>query len=115
MGGIGAHAHRTVPQPGQPGKGSTENFLRIRTTLRWGNREVQQYLRLHKVDEVYKWLADAIKVVRGKVNTSALLSAFDTAISTLKSLLEKVTWLPSVGKKAQAAIPARSEYPFTTP
>jgi len=68
------------------------------------NREVQQYLRLHKVDEVFKWLADAIKVVRGKVNTSALLSAFDTAISTLKSLLEKVTWLPSVGKKAQAAI-----------
>ncbi|MBX3618823.1 MAG: hypothetical protein KF891_02350 [Rhizobacter sp.] len=67
-------------------------------------REVQQYLRRAKVDEVFKWLADHIKVVRGRVNQQALLSAFDGAISVMNGLLQKVTWLPSVGKKAQATM-----------
>lgn len=67
-------------------------------------REVQQYLRHLQIDEVFKWLADAIKAVRGKVNVSTLLAAFDRVIAVMKGLLEKVTWLPSVGKKAQAAI-----------
>jgi hypothetical protein len=68
-------------------------------------REVQKELRRLKVDEVFSWLAKEIKTLSGKINSAALLAAFDRVIKTMKGLLEKVTWLPGgVGKKAQAAI-----------
>jgi hypothetical protein len=68
-------------------------------------REVQKELRRLKVDEVFGWLAKEVKAVRGKINTAALLAAFDRAIKTMKGLLEKVTWLPGgIGKHAQATI-----------
>jgi hypothetical protein len=69
-------------------------------------REVQKLLRSYQVDEVFKWLAQQVKSLRGKVTTTALLQAFDRAINAMRALLEKVTWLPTVGKKAQAAIDA---------
>jgi hypothetical protein len=83
---------------------ATDNAMTwVVTFLR--KREVQQELRRLKVDEVFSWLAKEIKAVGGKVNTAALLAAFDRAIKTMKGLLEKVTWLPGgIGKKAQAAI-----------
>jgi uncharacterized protein (DUF2267 family) len=68
-------------------------------------REVQRELRRLKIDEVFSWLAKEIKALRGKVNTGALLDAFDKVIKTLKDLLGKVTWLPGgVGDKAKKAI-----------
>lgn len=68
-------------------------------------REVQRELKRLKVDEVFSWLAKEVKNVKGKINPQALLSAFDRAITTLKGLLQKVTWLPGdIGKKAQATI-----------
>ncbi|MDR2188731.1 MAG: hypothetical protein LBE62_11910 [Azonexus sp.] len=67
-------------------------------------REVQDYLRLKKVDEVFKWLADAARQVRGKVNTRELLAAFDKGIGIMKGLLNKVTWLPGIGSRAKQAM-----------
>ncbi len=67
-------------------------------------REVQKYLKELKVDQVFKWLADEIKVIRGKLNTQALLSAFDDVISVMNILLSKVSGLPFVGAKAKATI-----------
>jgi hypothetical protein len=67
-------------------------------------REVQKMLRQLKVDEVFKWLADAVRAVKGKVNTAALLAAFDKGIGVMKGLLGKVADLPLVGKKAKATI-----------
>lgn len=67
-------------------------------------REVQQYLRQHNVDEVFKWLADAVRKAQSQTNTAALLAAFGKGIGTLKALLEKVTWIPRVGEKAKQAI-----------
>lgn len=65
---------------------------------------VQRYLRLKKIDEVFKWLADQIRVVRGVVNKGQILAAFDKAIKVMQGLLEKVTWIPVVGAKAKATI-----------
>lgn len=68
-------------------------------------REVQKYIRnVIKADEIFKWLAEQIKVVKGWVNSRALLAAFDRGIKLMEGLLSKVTWLPSVGEKAQATI-----------
>ena len=83
-------------------KASDDAMTWVVTFLR--KREVQRVLRELKVDEVFKWLADAVKVVRGRVNTAALLAAFDRGIDVMKTLLGKVTMLPLIGKKAQAAI-----------
>lgn len=66
--------------------------------------EVQAYLRQKKVDNVFKWLADGTRTLQGQVNTRSLLAAFDRGIGVLKSLLEKVTWLPRIGERAQQAI-----------
>ncbi len=67
-------------------------------------REVQKLLRELKVDEVFKWLVDQVKIVKGKVNTGELLRAFDKGISVMKGLLGKVAGLPVVGSRAKAAI-----------
>lgn len=64
-------------------------------------RDVQKYLRQLKVDEVFKWLATEIKVVRGKVNVSSLLRAFDRGIGALEQLAAKVAWAPTIGAKAK--------------
>ena len=67
-------------------------------------RDVQKYLRKLKVDEVFKWLADAVRKVRGKVSTGALLAAFDKGIGIMKNLLGKVEWMPKIGQRAKQAI-----------
>lgn len=67
-------------------------------------REVQKYLRQHKVDEVFRWLADAIRQLRGKVSAGALLAAFDKGIGIMKQLLGKVGWMPKIGQRAKQAI-----------
>lgn len=66
--------------------------------------DVQRYLRVKKIDEVFKWLADQIRLVRGKVSKGQILAAFDKAIKVMQGLLEKVTWMPVVGAKAKATI-----------
>jgi hypothetical protein len=67
-------------------------------------REVQKLLRQLKVDEVFKWLAEQVKTVRGQVNTGAVLQAFDKGIGVMKGLLGKVADLPIVGQRAKATI-----------
>ncbi len=67
-------------------------------------REVQKYLRSEKVDEVFKWLADAARKLRGEINAKELLKAFDRGISVMKDLLEKVTWMPKIGERAKRAM-----------
>lgn len=66
--------------------------------------EVQAYLRRKKVDHVFKWLADGTRALQSQVNSRSLLSAFDRGIGLLNSLLEKVTWLPRIGERAQQTI-----------
>jgi hypothetical protein len=63
-------------------------------------REVQRYLNLHKVDEVFKWLAYEIREVRAKVNVGELIRAFDRGISVIQGLLSKVEHVPVIGGKA---------------
>lgn len=67
-------------------------------------REVQQYLRRLKVDEVFTWLADQVKAVRRQVSAAKLLQAFDKGIATMKGLLGKVASLPVIGSRAQATM-----------
>ena len=83
-------------------KASGEAMTWVVTFLR--KREVQKVLRQHKVDEVFKWLADSVKSLKGRVNPASLLAAFDKGIGVMKGLLGKVAMLPIVGKKAQATI-----------
>lgn len=67
-------------------------------------REVQRYIRQHKVDEVFKWLASEIKAVRAKVNVGELTRAFDRVINVIQVLANKVQYVPLVGRKATAAL-----------
>jgi hypothetical protein len=67
-------------------------------------REVQKYLSTHKVDEVFKWLANEVKAVRAKVNVGALLAAFDRAINVVDGLVRKVSFMPSLGNKAKQVL-----------
>lgn len=64
----------------------------------------QKYLRDHKIDQVFTWLAKEIKTVRSKVNPAELLKAFDSAIGTLRQLVGKVEHIPLVGKRATHAL-----------
>lgn len=67
-------------------------------------RDVQKYLHANKVDQVFKWLALKIKVVRGKINVAALLSAFDRGIKALEAIAKKVEYVPALGEKAKQAL-----------
>jgi hypothetical protein len=67
-------------------------------------RAFQKYLRDHKVDEVFQWLANKVRQVQGKVNTAALLELFDKAISSLTKMVDKVDYIPGISKKANAAL-----------
>jgi len=64
----------------------------------------QKYLRDHRIDEVFNWIAKETKKVRSKVNPAELLRAFDSAISTLRQLVSKVEHIPVVGKRAANAL-----------
>ncbi|GAB3554585.1 hypothetical protein GCM10027343_42750 [Noviherbaspirillum agri] len=66
-------------------------------------RDVQKYLRELQVDEVFKWLSVEIKAVRAKVNIKVLLDAFDKGIRVLEGLANKVSPVPTVGKRATTA------------
>jgi hypothetical protein len=67
-------------------------------------RQVQEYLKLHKVDEVLKWLATEMKVTRAKISASELAAAFDRAINVLAELTNKVEYVPILGSKAKQAL-----------
>jgi hypothetical protein len=67
-------------------------------------RDVQKYLSSHKVDEVFKWLANEVKAVHAKVNLGALLAAFDGAIKVVDGLVQKVSFIPSLGNKAKQVL-----------
>jgi hypothetical protein len=72
------------------------------TFLRRG--EVQKYIRLHKIDEVFKWLATETKAVRAKVNVAELMRALDRAINVTQSFVNKVEHVPLIGEKAILAL-----------
>jgi hypothetical protein len=67
-------------------------------------RQVQDYLKLHKVDDVLKWLATEVRAARAKINASELAAAFDRAIKVLEVLTNKVEYIPALGKKASRAL-----------
>jgi hypothetical protein len=67
-------------------------------------QDVQRYLRAKKVDAVFKWLADAVRSLRGKVNKATLLAAFDQGIKVMTALAEKVSWMPTVGAKVKKTV-----------
>jgi hypothetical protein len=67
-------------------------------------RDVQKYLKLHKVDEVFQWLAKEIKAVRAKINVAELMKAFDRIIKVIQGMVDEVKFIPYIGKKAVATL-----------
>ena len=67
-------------------------------------RDVQLVLKSKKVDEVFQWLADEFKALRGKINTGAIISAFDRGIKVLDTLANRVSAIPVIGGKAKRAL-----------
>ncbi|WP_323143165.1 hypothetical protein [Massilia phyllosphaerae] len=67
-------------------------------------RDVQRYISLSKIDEIFKWLATEIRAMRAKVNVRELMRAFDRGIDVLQGLVGKVEIIPVVGKKATATL-----------
>jgi len=65
---------------------------------------VQKYLNVLRVDEIFTWLAKEIKEVRNRVNVKELVDAFDRGIQVMEALVDKVSVIPFVGKKAKAAL-----------
>jgi hypothetical protein len=71
--------------------------------------EVQKYIKARKIDRLFEWLATGVKELRGRVNTGALLAAFDTAISALEVMVNKVRLVPAIYRKAKAALEQAKE------
>ena len=67
-------------------------------------REFQKYLNEHRVDEVFKWLAEKIREVQKKNNTASLLLLFDKAIVSLQKMVSKVQYFPKASNTANAAL-----------
>jgi hypothetical protein len=67
-------------------------------------RDVQLFLKSKKVDEVFQWLADEFKALRGKINTAAITAAFDRGIKVLDTLANRVSAIPVIGGKAKRAL-----------
>jgi hypothetical protein len=67
-------------------------------------RAFQKYLKEHKIDDVFSWLANEIKKVKAKTGSSELIKAFDSAIATLRQLTNKVAHVPVIGPKASQAL-----------
>lgn len=65
---------------------------------------VQKYLKEHRIDFVFKWLAMKVKVVGAKINKAALLAAFDRGIKVLEGMVNKVSLIPTVGAKSKQAL-----------
>lgn len=63
----------------------------------------QKYLRLHKIDEVFSWLSQEVKLIKRKIKVAELLNAFDIAIQSLEVMVRKVEYIPGVGARAKAA------------
>ena len=67
-------------------------------------RQVQKYLKLHKVDDVLKWLATEVKAMRATISTRELAGAFDRAIKVLAELTSKIEYVPVLSGKAKQAL-----------
>ncbi len=67
-------------------------------------RDVQEYLRIQKIDEVFKWLATEIRNVRAKISVAALTAAFDNAIKVLDGLAAKVRLVPILGNSVKNSL-----------
>lgn len=67
-------------------------------------RRVQEYLKVHKVDEVLKWLAVEIKAARARINVTELTAAFDRAIKVVEAMAGKVELVPVLGDKAKKVL-----------
>jgi hypothetical protein len=67
-------------------------------------REVQQYLRTQKIDDVFSYLAKEVRVIQGRISVAELTAAFDRGIEVMHGLLENVVKVPVIGKKAKKAI-----------
>ena len=67
-------------------------------------RDVQLFLKSKKVDEVFQWLADEFKALRGRINTGAITAAFDRGINVLEVLANRVSAIPLIGGRAMNAL-----------
>lgn len=67
-------------------------------------RDVQNYIRVHRIDEIFAWLAKQVRGVRSMITKGSLLSAFDRGIKTIEELAGKVSYLPRIGSAAAAAL-----------
>jgi len=66
----------------EAGIGKLNDFL--------GRPEVRKTLSALKIDSPYKYLAEQVRQVAGKINVGGLTAAFDSAVSALRQLLTKV-------------------------
>ena len=67
-------------------------------------RDVQLFLKARKVDEVFHWLAEQIRVIRRKIEPAAIKATFDQAIGVIEELAAKVSLIPVIGAKAKVAL-----------
>jgi hypothetical protein len=67
-------------------------------------RDVQKYIGMHKIDEIFLVLVKEIKALRGQIDVKALTAAFDRAIKVLEAMVNKVSLIPLAGKKAKATL-----------
>jgi hypothetical protein len=89
--------------------GITEVGKTVEAAMSWlikflRRKEVQQYLKLHRVDFIFQWLADEIKLIRARIDTKSLLAVFDEGISVLETLANEVRLIPAVYHKAKSAL-----------
>lgn len=67
-------------------------------------REVQQYIRAKKIDQIFAFLATQIKALGSRISVNALKAAFDRGISILEKMANEVAFVPFIGNKAKATL-----------
>lgn len=67
-------------------------------------RDVQEYIKIRKIDEVLMWLAERFKALQARIDVQTLLKAFDDGIEGVTALVNKVSLIPTVGANAKAAL-----------
>ncbi|AFT70374.1 MULTISPECIES: hypothetical protein [Alloalcanivorax] len=67
-------------------------------------KEVEQYWKALKIDDIFGYLADETRKLKGRVDPGSLTRAFDTGIAKFRELTDKVKLVPVVGARAQAVL-----------
>ncbi len=86
----------------QVAKAVDDGMTWVITWLR--QRDVQKYIRMKRIDQIFRYLATEIKAIGARVNVAALKGAMDRGIAAVAAMVDRVDGIPFIGARAKAAL-----------